>query len=157
MKVEGIDPATGKKVENEIEEPERSFFEEMCRFDVSDDAIRRMIDKLNISADYKSLLYTLAKSTIKVGDYIIKVGRKILDAICHTIKEFPNATFGLVFGGIAGLLISSIPILGQILGPVVTPILMVYGLGTGRLQDIQNKNLERTIAASVAEFSPLAA
>lgn len=123
---------------------------------MSDEAIKRMIDKLNISADAKSLLYTLSKATIKVGEYIIKIGRKILDAVCYTFKEFPMATFGTVFGGIVGALITSIPFLGQILGPIVTPILMALGLVGGLVLDFQDKILERKIARKVAEFTPLA-
>lgn len=156
MKVKGVDPNTGKEVEIEIENPEGSFFESMRSFDMSDEAIKRMIDKLNISADAKSLLYTLSKATIKVGEFIIKVGRKIIDAVCHTFKEFPMTTFGVVFGGIVGTLISSIPILGQILGPIVTPILMALGLVGGLVLDFKDKMLERKIAGKVAEFSPLA-
>lgn len=156
MKVKGVDPNTGKDVEIDIENPDGGFFEAMRNFDMSDEAIKRMIDKLNISADAKSLLYTLSKATIKVGEYVIKIGRKILDAVCHTFKEFPMATFGTVFGGIVGVLISSIPILGQVLGPIVTPILMALGLVGGLVLDFQDKLLERKIAGKVAEFSPLA-
>ena len=156
MKVKGIDPNTGMKVEDEIGEPKEGFFEEMRKFDMSDEAIRRMIDKLNISADYKSLLYTLAKSTIQVGDYIIKVGRKILDTACNIVKEYPNTTFGLAFGGLVGMLISSIPILGLILGPIVTPIALVLGGLIGRWEDFQDKILARRVAEKLQEFAPLA-
>lgn len=156
MKVKGVDPNTGKEVEIEIENPEDGFFEAMRNFDMSDEAIKRMIDKLNISADAKSLLYTLSKATIKVGEYIIKIGRKILDVVCHTFKEFPMTTFGTVFGGILGSLISSIPFLGWVLGPVVTPILIALGMVGGLVLDFQDKMLERKIARKLAEFSPLA-
>lgn len=155
MKVKGVDPNTGKEVEIEIKNPESSFLEEMRNFDMSDEAIRRMIDRLSISADAKSLLYTASKATIKVGEYIIKIGRKILDVVCQTFKEFPMATFGLVFGGIAGALISSIPILGIVLGPIISPIFMLIGLAGGLVLDYQDKLLERKIISKVAEFSPL--
>jgi len=156
MKVKGVDPKTGDEIEVEIENPNDGFFETMRNFDMSDEAIKRMIDKLNVSADAKSLLYTLSKATLKVGEYIIKIGRKILDAVCHIFKEFPMATFGVVFGGIVGTLITSIPVLGQIIGPIVTPILMALGLVGGLVLDFQDKMLERKIAVKVAEFSPLA-
>lgn len=156
MKVIGVSPNTGLAVEIEIENPEEGFFEAMRNLDMSDEAIKRTIDKLNISADAKSLLYTLSKVTIRAGEYFIKIGRKILDVVCHTIKEFPMATFGTVFGGIVGALISSIPILGQVLGPIVSPILVALGLVGGLVFDIQDKILERKIAKKVAEFSPLA-
>ena len=56
MKVKGVDPNTGKEVEIDIENPEGGFFEAMRNFDMSDEAIKRMIDKLNISADAKNFL-----------------------------------------------------------------------------------------------------
>lgn len=156
MKVNGVEPNTGNEVEIEIERPGKGFFEAMADFDMSDESIRRMIDNLNISADAKSLLYSFSKATIRVGEHIIKIGRKILDAVCHTFKQFPNTTFGMVFGAIAGILISSIPILGQLLGPIVTPIFVALGAGIGRWEDFQDKMLERKIALKVAEFAPLA-
>lgn len=156
MKIVGVAPNSGQKIEIEIENLESNFFEAMRHFDMSDEAIQRMIEKLNISADAKSLLYTLSKSTITVGEYIIKIGRKILDAACNIFKEYPNAMFGIIFGGIAGALISSVPILGQVIGPIVTPILTAFGLIGGLVLDFQDKILERKISKKVAEFTPLA-
>ena len=155
MKVSGVDPKTGNEVEIQIENPESGFFDAMSEFEVSDEGIKKLINALNISADSKSLLYTLSKATIRVGEYIIKIGRKILDAVCHVFLEFPMTTFGTVFGGIVGTLISSVPIIGQLLGPIVTPILMALGLVGGLAMDIQDKLLERKISLAVATFSPL--
>lgn len=156
MKVLGIDPISNKEVEVEIRDPESGFFEFMRNFEMSDEAVKRMIDKLDISADAKSLIYTLSKATIKVGEYVIKLGRKILDVVCHTFREFPKTTFGMIFGGIVSALISSIPFLGVVLGPLVTPILVAVGLIGGLFLDFQDKVLEHKIARKIAEFSPLA-
>ena len=156
MKVSGVEPSTGREIEIQIENPGGGFIESMRNFEMSDEGIKRMIDKLDISADAKSLLYTLSKATFRAGEYIIKIGRKILDVVCHTFSEFPMSTFGTVFGGIVGTLISSIPFLGIILGPIVTPILMALGLLGGLVLDYQDKLLERKIAMKVEAFSPLA-
>lgn len=157
MKVTGIDPNTGKEVEVEIDNPEGGFFESMRDFEMSDDAIKRLIDKLDISADAKSLLYKFSKATIKAGEYIVKIGRKILDYVCLVYREFPKVTFGVIFGAIVGALISSIPILGLVLGPIVTPIVLAIGLVGGLVLDVQDKALERKITEKVATFSPLGA
>lgn len=156
MKVIGVDPNTGKCVEIDIENPQDDFFTAMRKFEMSDDGIKRMIDNLKISADAKSLLYALTKVTIKAGEYIINIGRKIIDLVCSTFKEFPMATFGTVCGAIIGMLISSVPILGLIIGPIVTPLLMALGLAGGVFFDMQDKMLQRKITRKVAEFSPLA-
>lgn len=156
MKVKGIDPNTGNEVEVEIENPEGGFFEAMRDFDMSDDGIKRLIDKLDISADSKSLLYTFSKATVKVGEYVIKIGRKILDCVCLAFREYPKATFGIVFGAILGALVSAIPIIGVVLGPIVTPILMALGLGVGIVLDVNNE-LGGVLAKIVTAFTPLSA
>ena len=155
MKVKGIDPTTGKEVEIEITAPENSFFENMRDFKLSDDAIKQMIEKLNISADAKAFLYKISKVTLTAGEFVVKIGRKIVDAVFYIMKEFPMATFGMVFGGIAGALISGIPVVGHALGALVTPIFVAIGFVGGLVLDFQDKLLERKIASKVAEFSPL--
>lgn len=156
MKVSGVDPNSGKEIEIEIQNPEIGFFESMRNVEMSDEAIKRMIDNLGVSADAKSLLYTVSKVTIKVGEFIVNIGRKILDVVCYTFREFPKTTFMSVFGGIVGMLISSIPFLGIILGPLVTPILVALGMVAGLTLDFQDKLLENKILRRVAEFAPLA-
>lgn len=157
MKVVGVSAETGQKVEIVIDNPEPEFFNFMKNFDMSDDGIKKIIDQLNMSSDLKSFIYKLSKVTINVGDFILKIGRKILDLVCNTYKQFPMSTFGAVFGAIVGTLISSIPILGQVLGPIVTPVLTALGLVGGLVLDFQDKMLEREIARKVAGFSPLVA
>ena len=127
----------------------------MLNFKLSDEDIKRLIDNLNISADAKSLLYAFSKATIKAGQFVLKIGRKIIDFVCLLFKEFPNATFGMIFGAIVGFLLSAIPILGVVLGPIVTPLAIVFGLIIGVPQDIRDKALARKIAEANAVFSPL--
>lgn len=156
MIVKGTDLNTGREVEIEIEDPQDDFFTVMENFRVDDDAVRKMIDRLDISADAKSLLYRLSQATLRVGRQIIHIGRKILDSACHIIREYPNTTFGLAFGGLVGILISSIPILGLVLGPIVTPVAMALGGMVGRWEDFQDKMLARKVARAVQDFEPLA-
>lgn len=157
MKLTGIDPKTGNEITMEVEKLDSGFFESMKSFEMSDDAIKRMIDKLDISADAKELLYKVSKTTIKAGEYVIKIGRKILDYVCKIFREYPNLTFGVVFGAIFGALISAIPFIGFILGPIVTPIAMALGLVGGLMIDLKVKMLERTVSEIVSSFSPLKA
>lgn len=151
MKVTGIEPQSGKESDLELPESEKSFLEAVKNLDMSDSAVKRMIDRLNISADAKSLLYSLSKATIIVGERIAKVGRKLLDYVCKLVKEFPNAAFGLILGGVAGALFSAIPGLGWLLGPLVSSILMLVGFVGGVVLDFQDKMLTRKIAATVTE------
>jgi len=155
MKIQATDPETGAKFEAEAENVNSSFIESMKKFDMSDGSIKRVIDNINVSADVKSLLYSFSKATIKVGECILKVGRKIIDFICQLYKKYPNATFGLIFGAIVGFLISSIPILGVVLGAIFTPLAIAFGLIGGLHEDIKDKELARKIDEINANFSPL--
>lgn len=155
MKIQGTNPETGTIFQAESENIDSSFIESMMKFDMSDEAIRKLIDNLNVSADVKSLLYSFSKATIKVGEAIIKVGRKIIDFVCRLVRDYPNAAFGLIFGAIVGFLISSIAILGVVLGPIFAPIAMALGLIGGLREDIKDKELARKIDQINAKFSPL--
>lgn len=148
------------------QESEFDFKEEEFEFDsdfltfmsdqtLAENQIKRIIDNLDLSADIKSLLFEFAKVTIKVGDVVLKIGRKIIEYVCHMFKEFKNTSFGLIFGAIAGFLIYTIPILGMVLGPVFTPIAMSLGLVLGLNEDIKDRELKRKIMAINAKFTPL--
>jgi hypothetical protein len=155
VKVSGQNPETGEIYEEEIQEPSPSFLDEITSLELSDEKIRRMIDNLSVSADVKSLLYKFSKATVKVGQVIVKIGRKIIDFVGLVFKEYPNATFGLIFGAIAGFLVGAIPLIGAALGAIFTPIAMALGLVGGLKEDLQNAALKRRITEINATFEPL--
>jgi len=155
MKLSGVNGQTGENFEAEIDDLNEGFIQSMSDFEMSEAGIKKLIDNLDISADVKSALYWISTTTIKAGKFIINIGRKIIDFVCAVYKEYPSATFGLIFGGIVGCLIASIPIIGFILGSIATPILMALGLIIGGKEDLEDKRLARKIAEINAEFSPL--
>ena len=77
MKVSGMNPETGEKFQEDIKDIDPDFIESMSVFDIDDEKIKQIIDNLDVSADTKALLYSISKATIKTGEYIIKIGRKI--------------------------------------------------------------------------------
>jgi len=129
--------------------------EEINRTANSESKIKSTIENLNISADAKSALYAITNATVRAGRLIIKIGRKILDIVIETLKKFPNASFGLVLGGIMGILVASVPFIGAILAPFLTPLAMIYGFVVGMKQDVNDKNLANAIAAANAQFAHL--
>lgn len=155
MKIHGTNPESGEQFQAESNNVDREFVESMSVFDLTDARIKRIIDNLDISADKKSLLYSFSNVTIKAGEFVIKIGRKIIDFICRVLTEFPSATFGMVFGAIVGFLIFSIPIIGVVLGPFFAPIAIALGLAGGLLEDIKDKALARRIAVINGKFAPL--
>jgi len=157
MKIKGRDEETGQEHEAEANEANEEFVEKMNESGMTDEEIKRIIDKLNISADGKYLLYKLSKGAIQIGRYIVRIGRKIIDFICRIFTDYPSASFGMIFGAIAGVLIASIPIVGVALGSIVTPLLMLFGLAKGLQEEIKDKALARRIAQANAQFKPLSA
>jgi hypothetical protein len=156
MKIEGINPETGEKFEEEAPKVTPEFVQVMSETKLPDDQIKRLIDNLNISADAKALLYTFSRATIKAGEFVLKIGRKIIDFVCALYREYPSATFGMIFGAIAGFLVAAIPIIGTILGPIFAPIAIALGLVGGLREDLKDKALNRKVAEINASFAPLA-
>lgn len=154
MKISAINPETGAKFQADAEVSD-DFIQSMSEIRLSDASIKKVIDELRISADAKLALHSLSSTTIRAGDHVLKIGRKIIDFICSIFREFPTASFGVIFGAIIGFLIAAIPILGIVLGPIVTPIAIALGIVLGLHEDIKDKALERKIAEINAKFSTL--
>lgn len=152
MKIEGNDPKSGKKFSQDAPGLTQSKLEFLTELVVSDEKLSETIDNLDVSADAKSLLYKIAKVTITVGRRVVKIGRKILDVIVSLFQEYPQAGFGMLLGAILGFLVSSIPIIGVVLGPLFTPLGMAFGLVAGAIQDFSDKNLARQVAKSNEQF-----
>lgn len=50
------------------------------------------LDRLAVSADVKLLMTQLAALTMKVGDAIVEVGRRLMSFVFETVKLFPHIT-----------------------------------------------------------------
>jgi hypothetical protein len=157
VKVISIDPKTGKEVVTEIADPDPSFFSFVAGTDLTDEQIKSLIDRMNVSADVKALLYSFSKATIKAGKVILKIGRKIIDILFAVVRAFPNITFGVIFGLIVGALVASIPILGAVFGSLATAIAVAFGIAIGAKADLLEGDMGKRIEGILAQFSPLRA
>jgi len=155
MKVSGVNSETGENFETEVDGINDGFIKSMASLEMSDAGVKKLIDGLNISADAKSALYAMTNITIKAGEFVLKIGRKIIDFICTVFKEFPNASFGMIFGLLMGILISAVPIIGAVFSSIVMPIALAFGIVIGMKEDLKDKALARKIAEINAKFSPL--
>ena len=155
MKVEVVDPKTGKTLEMPCQAESESDIRDLLNFDLSEEALKKRLDKLSISADMKSILFTMAKTTIKIGSVVVKLGRKILDLVMRILTDFPTATTGAIFGAILGQLVATVPVIGFVFGPFVGPLSIALGFAVGGLQDFSNRAMAQRVAASVASFEGL--
>lgn len=157
MIISGVNPETGTEFRTESKSVTSDLLKLLAEFELSDEGIKRLINGLNISADAKLLLYKFSKATITAGQYVVKLGRKIIDLVCSLYKAFPETSFQVIFWSLVGFLVSTIPIIGAVLGPVFTPILVAFGVYNGLMADVQNETLKKTISQMATLFSPLVA
>ena len=150
-----IDPKTGKEFRAVIQEPQPAFFEFVGNVELNDAQIRARIDRMDVSADTKALLYSFSKSTLNMGKVLVKIGRKVIDILFTMLRQFPHMTFGVLFGLILGALVASIPLIGMVLGPVAFPIAIAFGVTLGAKADFAQGDIGDRIAAILAEFAPL--
>lgn len=157
MKITIIDAQTGKEIQNEIPEPRPEFFHFLRETNLSDAEICSKIDHMNVSADIKMHLHSFSKTTIRAGQAIVNIGRKIIDIIFALMKAFPNITFGIIFGLVVGMLIAAIPLLGVILGALVTKLAVLFGIILGAKTELESGDLGKRVEALISEFAPLRA
>lgn len=155
MIVEATEPETGKTIQMECAAESEDEIRDLLSFDLSEESLKKRIGELTVSADAKSVLFTIAKTTIRVGSMVVKIGRKVLDIITKILTEFPMASTGMIFGAIFGYLVSSVPIIGFVFGPFIGALAIAFGFALGAMQDIGNKALERRVMFAVAPFEVL--
>lgn len=114
--------------------------------------ISERIERLSISADAKVLLNQLSGVTMKVGNTLIEVGRRILSFVFETVKLFPHITLGVTVGFTMWWLIGSAAILGALLGPIIGPLLVAFGLGVGAMADVADGGLRARVEKLARSF-----
>ena len=155
MKTEAID-SDGKKIIIEIEDDKvNQLYEELKSRGRPKREINRMIDNLEISADAKALIKSIMDTVIKVGDVVLRIGKRIVEIVFDVVKRFPGTTLGLVLGVILSVLIDSIPIIGAILAPLLAPVLIAFGLGIGFMKDMRGNPIVQTVKDETSSFEPL--
>ena len=118
--------------------------------------LQSFIDRLEIKPEIKVLLESLRNFSIKIGNIILNIGRKILELIIYIYHNFPNALIGTIIGFTIGMIISSIPILGWALSWLITPLSTALGTWYGLKSDLQNKALKTEIITIISDiFGPL--
>lgn len=155
MQIHASNPESGKAfsgVADGLDEATINGF--FNTFDVSEEEFRKWIGGLPFSADAKAILYKISSTTIRAGEFVIKIGRKILEVIYFLVREFPMATFGLIIGAVLGSLIASIPIIGFVIGPFVKALAMAIGVAWGAHHDVKGE-LSRKMQESLSGFEAL--
>ncbi len=123
----------------------------------SDRQIAAYIEQLNISADAKVQLCKLATMTADVGRKALRVGRRIVEVVLTVFRRFPGISLGVILSLAVTALLSSIPVLGSVLAPIVGPLVLALGGALGTYVDLRNPELSARIDALVEELRPVVA
>lgn len=159
MRVEVVHPDTGERYVVDIPALQPADLDRMINEFARDEAIRSYIEKLPISAEIKAFLFKLSKFTLKVGETIIKLGKKLLEIAIMLVTKYKGATIGLIVGALLTVVIGIVPVLGPPLSSFLGTLLMLFGFTKGLWDDLKTRSPE--LAASVVEagevFRPLGA
>ena len=116
---------------------------------LSSSAIQRWIDNLSMSAEAKSLINEVLGKTVEIGGAVIRIGKRIVEAIIGLVKQFPRIAIGVVFALLIGFVVATIPLIGGLLAPIVGLIIAAFGLHAEYVewqQDVRDRELTREIA-----------
>lgn len=120
----------------------------------TDAQILRRIESLDISADAKALLGDLLRLATRVGDTVLRVGRKILDFVLSAVRQFPTLGFAVVIVTVITLLIAMVPLVGGLLASVVGPLGMALGVASAAALEFQDQDFRRRLTEFAAGFQP---
>lgn len=147
MKIEIIDPSTGRPFVVESSDLSSEDLEMFRSFDFSAETLKSKLDQLHLSADAKRVLFKLSDFTIKVGNVIVKVGQKVLDFAIQLFTHYPHTGFGIILGAILGGIIGMIPVLGPPLSALLTPVMVALGMLQGFSRDTLSLQIQEAVNA----------
>lgn len=117
--------------------------------------IKSVIDKTDFSADIKALLYDFSKVTLKVGEIVVAVGRRILSLAIGLVKTIPNITLGVLVALVISTLLATVPGVGILLSVAFTKLLLLLGITAGAIEDIRQNAAKDAMDRFHAQFAPL--
>jgi hypothetical protein len=146
------DPKTNTWKSVEISNEQMESLNTINDIVIEDNQINSYIDNLNISPEIKVVLDSLLNYSMKIGDLILNIGRKIVEVILYFVQNFPNMIIGTIIGFTIGSIISSIPVLGWALGWLILPLSTALGMGMGLKIDMQDKKLANKIKDETSDL-----
>lgn len=125
--------------------------------------IKSYIDQSSLSADMKAILYDVAKFSVKIGERVIAIGRRIFEISIALVKKFPNtaigALVGVVIATVLGGTLGAITFAGVApfagLAAFLSKIVVLLGVGKGFIDDLRNNAAKSEMERVAAQFDIL--
>ena len=145
-----VNPETQRKSYVQFTEAKAKEINAACE---DDDYYINLIDNWELNAQLKEVCKKLVSLATTVGGYVVRIGKWVLDLVksivTQVMQKLPSMVIGVVVGFAFGMVFSTIPLLGWLLGGIVTPLLTIAGAGIGLLADVQNSAMVKKITAEV--------
>ena len=126
MLAEAVNPATGEKIAFEISVEELDQFVREARPGVSRKVLERRIGNLALPAEVKVLLDSLMSITVKIGNFVVYIGRRVLEIVFDLCRRYAEFTFAVVMCLVATLLPMVVPALAPILVPLFVAVQLLH-------------------------------
>ena len=121
--------------------------------------IKSFLDNSDLSADLKALLYDVAKVSVKIGEAVVAIGRRIFEIASVLGSKFPNLTIGILVGLTIAAVISStlgtVPVIGVGLAAILSKLVVLLGVGKGFIDDLRNNAARTEMDRVSAQFNAL--
>ena len=130
------DVETGRVYEGEVSQEKVQRWTAMQDETKNSEHYVDWIDNTDLNANLKNLLKAILEKTVVVGKQVLEFGKFVLDKIVRVFGTYPRATGGALLGFFIGTIISTVPFVGWLLGPLFTPILTALGGLAGCYADL---------------------
>lgn len=117
--------------------------------------IKEYLDRTDLSADLKALLYDIAQITVKVGEVVVAVGRRVMEIAMGLIKKFPNTTLGLVVAVVLTTIVSAALPWAPVLALALNKLILLLGVTAGAIEDIRQNAMKEAMSRVEAQFTVL--
>ena len=122
--------------------------------------MKAFLDRSDLSADMKAILYDIAKITIRVGEVVVALGRRIVQIAMTLIDKFPHTTLGLIVAVVIATVISTLVagtsapwLLG--LAAALQKLVYLLGIGAGVIEDLRQNAMKDAMDRVTEQFQPL--
>lgn len=117
--------------------------------------IKDFLNRSTLSADIKALLYDLAQFTVKVGEVVVAIGRRMVSIAMWLARTIPGTALGVAVALTLTAVIGGVPLIGGFLALALQKLLLLIGMTAGAIQDIRNHAMKDSMDRVVRQFSAL--
>ncbi len=115
--------------------------------------LKDFLDRTNLSADVKALIYDLAKFTVKIGEVVVAVGRRIVSIAIWLAQTVPNITLGVLVALVVSTVLGGLPLMPAALALALQKLLLLIGVTAGAIEDIRQNAMKNAMDRVARQFS----